>query len=839
MVARDQRNQFLTQSVPQFIANQNFGIHPTRLFKQIAKINDQMPDGGSGIKTADARAYLKALDPAKKAAYESLAKRINSINRSSQEILVKSGLEKQETIDAWNGAYSNYVPLHREDVDSGNVGTGKGYSIRGSASKRAMGSGRKVVDILANITMQRERNIVRAEKNRVSNALLGLAATNPNPDFWKVDQAPKKRFVEETAIYTVVDGQGAKVNEFTNMGEAEKFARSVPDSDIEQTWGERVNERVPPEFKSRDNVLLTRINGEDHYIIFNERNDRAMRMAQAMKNLDVDNLGRVLSVMGKATRYLASVNTQYNPVFGVINLIRDTQGALLNLSSTPLAGEQKRVLGYTVDALRGIYADIRAHRKGQTPSSNWAKLFEEFQKEGGQTGYRDQYANAEQRAEAVRDEIAQFKEGKAKQLTRGVFGWLSDYNETMENAVRLATYKAAKERGLSNQRAASLAKNITVNFNRKGQMATQVGALYAFFNASVQGTARLAETLFDANNGNLKGAKLSKAGKKIVYGGILLGSMQALLLAAAGFDDDEPPEFVRERNMILPVGDGKYLTLAMPLGFHVLPGVGRIATEFAMGGMKNPLKHVAALGNMLAETFNPVGNAGFSLQTLTPSVIDPLTALAENKDFTGKPIYKESFNAMNPTPGHTRAKDTATVWSKAISEAMNFITGGTEYKPGMFSPTPDQIDYLIGQATGGVGRELGKVAQVGESSMTGEELPLYKVPLVGRFVGDTKGQSGESSKFYDNVKQINAHELQYKGLIGDGRRAEAAEYLADNPAVRLIMAGNHAERAVQKLRGQKRDLMEQDADKESIAAVDGKITAVMRQFNERAKPLLQ
>jgi hypothetical protein len=220
-------------------------------------------------------------------------------------------------------------------------------------------------------------------------------------------------------------------------------------------------------------------------------------------------------------------------------------------------------------------------------------------------------------------------------------------------------------------------------------------------------------------------------------------------------------------------------------------------------------------------------------------VIDPLAALAENKDFTGKPIYKESFNAMNPTPGHTRAKDTATVWSKAISESLNFITGGTEYKPGMFSPTPDQIDYLIGQATGGVGRELGKVAQVGESSMTGEELPLYKVPLVGRFVGDTKGQAGESSKFYENVKQINAHELQYKGLIGDGRRAEAAEYLADNPAVRLIMAGNHAERAVQKLRAQKRDLIEQDANRSAIVAVDGQITAVMRQFNERANPLMQ
>ena len=45
------------------------------------------------------------------------------------------------------------------------------------------------------------------------------------------------------------------------------------------------------------------------------------------------------------------------------------------------------------------------------------------------------------------------------------------------------------------QQAASIAKNLTVNFNRKGQIATQAGALYAFFNAAIQGTTRLAQTL--------------------------------------------------------------------------------------------------------------------------------------------------------------------------------------------------------------------------------------------------------------------------------------------------------------------------------------------------------
>ncbi len=350
----------------------------------------------------------------------------------------------------------------------------------------------------------------------------------------------------------------------------------------------------------------------------------------------------------------------------------------------------------------------------------------------------------------------------------------------------------------------------------------------------MQGTARIAETLFEQRGGELKNVRLSKVGKKIVAGGIMLGSMQAMLLAAAGFDDDEPPEFIRERNLILPIGDGKYLTMAMPLGFHVIPGIGRIATEFVLSGGKDPIKRMASFASMFAESFNPVGSAGWSLQTITPSVVDPFAALAENRDFTGKEIYREDFNKLNPTPGHTRAKDTASIWSRAISEGLNFITGGSDYRPGLVSPSPDSIDYLIGQATGGVGREVSKLSQTIGAASTGEDLPLYKVPLVGRFVGDTQGKSGQSQRFYDNLRQINMHEAEYKGLMKDGKRDEAKAYLDENPAVRLMMAGNHAENVVRKLKGRKRDLVEAGADPDQVRAVEEQIADAMRTFNERA-----
>lgn len=776
---------------------------------QIAKVNPEMEDGGSGIATQDAIDYLESLPADKRKAYESLAKKVDAINKATRQTWVSYGIESQDTVTAMESAYQHYVPLMREDMDhSFGNGTGQGFSVKGNSSKRATGSNRAVVDILANMAQAREKAIIRGEKNRVSKALIGLAMLNPNSEFWKIDKPPTVR----------------TVNERTGL----------------------VEDRIDPSYKNRDNVIVARApdaSGKivEHSVIFNERDERAMRMAASLKNLDQDQISEVLSAASGITRYFASINTQYNPIFGVINLTRDVQGAMLNLSSTPLAGKQKAVLGHTLSALRGIYADIRDHRKGKTPSSQWAQLWEEFQKEGGQTGYRDMFKNAKDRAEALEQGLnpdwwQTTKWGKvltvggalnlpekvlADKAIKPMFEWLTDYNETMENSVRLAAYKVAKESGMSNQQAASLAKNLTVNFNRKGEIGRQVGSLYAFFNASVQGTARLAETL--------KGP----AGKRIVMGGILLGAMQAMMLAMAGMDDDEPPEFVRDRAIIIPTGDGKYISIPMPLGFNVLPNFGRIMTEFVLSGFKEPQKRIVHLLDVVADSFNPIGNAGISMQTIAPTVLDPMAALAENKDWTGKPIARNDFNSLNPTPGFTRAKDTASVLSKAIAEGMNWMTGGTDYKPGAFSPSPDQIDYLIGQLTGGVGREYLKAEQTVTSLFSGEELPTHKIPLVGRFYGDTTGQSSQGSAFYSNLKEINSHEAEINGRRKN--REDVAGYIRDNPESRLVIMANHAEREVGKLRKQKRMLIENDASPERIKLIEQRITATMKRLNDRVR----
>ena len=766
--------------------------HAKERNEQIARINLKMPDGGSGIKTADAVAYLAALPAAKRNAYTALARRVDAIIARTNQMLVSEGLEAQSTIDNWNRAYKNYVPLHREDMgDDGVGGTGQGYTVKGPASKRATGSTLPVENILANLALAREKTITRGAKNKVAQALVNLAIANPNKDFWSVDTPDKITFVGPAGL---------------------------------------VVEAIDPLWKTRDNVVLARMPGPNGSVIergvfFNKRNERAVRMASALKNLTTPEMGVVMGLFAKGTRYFSAINTQYNPIFGVVNIVRDAQQLMFNLTTTPIAGKQLTVAKNIIPALIGVIRDLRSDRKGRPARSAWAQTFEEFQKAGGQTGYRDMFVVAEERTKKIEAEIKQMQQGPLKTVPREFIkwagGWLSDYNNAMENATRLAAFKVARDNGVTTNRAASMAKNLTVNFNRKGSMSSQIGALYAFFNASMQGTARLVETL--------KGPK----GRMILAGGVLTGVLQAFALAMAGFDDDEPPEFVRQRSFIFPIGGKKYLTLPMPLGLNFLPNIGRVATELALSGGRDASDKMIDLGLLLFDTFSPVGGGSSAAQTAAPTLADPIVALLENKDWTGKPIERPDMNPLNPSPGHERAKEKASVWARAISEGINMMSGGTEYTPGRLSPTPDAVDYVLGQVTGGVGREISKAAATFEATTTGEDLPAHKIPLVGRFYGDATGQSKEGTAFYKNVIEINKHEREVKGREANDEDVEG--YFAKNPTAELVKEGSKAEREVSKLRKQRRELVKSGASKSEVQEIELEITDAMKEFNDLVK----
>jgi Large polyvalent protein associated domain 38/ddrB-like ParB superfamily domain/Large polyvalent protein-associated domain 1 len=745
----------------------------------------------SGMSDEEAKAFIDSLSPRKLAQMLALASRVDAMQAKTLDTLEDYGLMDKTTLNAWRKTYQHYVPLHRDEAhaDSDRHPTGQGFSIKGQAAKRRVGSGEAVTNILAHIAMQREAALTRGEKNHVVKKLYLMAAQNPDDEYWQIDAPPE--------IKTIDSRTG--------------FVRTM----------------VDPAYKHLPHVVMVRIGGNDQAIVFNEHNREAVRLAQAMKNLDIDDLHVVLGLAAKGTRWFASVNTQWSPVFGLINFARDVQAGLLNLSTTDLAGREKDVAKKIPAAMRAIYRE----RRGKTATNaQWTSLWDEFQEVGGTTGYRDMFADAKDRAKALTDDLQALERGEVSNAAHAVVDWLSDYNETMENSVRLAAYKVALDQGMSRERAASLAKNLTVNFNRKGRQAREIGALYAFFNAAIQGTARMAETL--------KGPM----GRRIIYGGVLLGAVNAMIGMAVmgGGDEDEPnpdrwdqvPEFIKERSIVIPLGREDYLAIPMPLGFHVFPNLGRLAVEFAMGGQDKTMgRQLGKLLQVLADAFNPLGGSQNLGQMVAPTVIDPVVALMQNRDWTGKPIYRENNNPLDPQPGHKMAKDSASTPSRAIAEAINKVTGGTEYRPGAWSPTPDQLDYVIGQLTGGLGRELLKVNQTLAATVTGDELPPYKVPLLGRLYGNTRGPAGQSEQFYANVKTLNEIENEIKGRYRNGQ--DAVAYRDSEPLSSLVPLANAMEGQVRKLREIRRNLTERKPEgyQERVREVDQRIGQAMERLN--------
>jgi len=798
----------------------------------VASRNSQMPDGGSGIFTQDAQDYLANLTKEEKANFEALAKEVDKIVRGTQDILVDQGLEKAETIETWNEKLPDYVPLQRDpdelDFVSTGSGLGRGYSSGGKFVKTATGSLKTVVDIIGNIALQRERAIVRSEKARVGRALYGLAITSPNPDFWMP--------VNPAAIKS----KKKLTQELINMGmtpaDAENIIQEPRVPRFDKQTGQVVYE-VNPAMRKADNVFSVRVNGEDRFIFFNPGDPRAKRMVEAMQNLDAQQLGDTLGKVAELTRTIAAMNTQYNPVFGAWNFARDVMGATVNLAGTPLEKKKLAVLAGVnpldgMPALRAVYRDLRGKEKNTPEMQSWIDLYEQYQKAGAQTGYREQFSRSKERATIVQREMEKLDRGNVRKVADSVFQWLSDYNDAMENAVRLSAFKVALEEGMSEDQAANLAKNLTVNFNRKGQKTIQRNALYAFYNASVQGTARMAELLITRTpDGNYQ---LSSHGKKIIVGGLMVGVAQAVLLSMAGFGEDEPPEFLKNKNLIIPTGGGNYLIIPTPMGLNVFPNVARTLTEFIMSDRKSVSKTAVKLFNVLLDTFNPLGASGLA-QTIAPTVLDPIIAIATNKDAFGRPIARED-RATNPTPGYMRSRENATALSKSLAYAINYMTGGGKYGIGAWSPTADQLDYLAGQYTGGVGRETMKAVRFVAAKAEGEETPSYSVPILGKLYGETSTPSAITDKFYKNVIMLAEHEGTLKRMRAE--HISTVEYRNEYPEVRLIQNANNLENEISKLNKNKRELLEKeqtDYIKARIKRIDEQKARMMKQFNDRVR----
>jgi hypothetical protein len=278
-----------------------------------------------------------------------------------------------------------------------------------------------------------------------------------------------------------------------------------------------------------------------------------------------------------------------------------------------------------------------------------------------------------------------------------------------------------------------------------------------------------------------------------------------------------------------------YFSLPIPLGFNTIPNISRILTQAMLSKNKNQgAKPLFNLSGMLVESLSPLGG-GPMLQILSPTAFDPFAAVMQNKNWQGRPIYREDFNSLDPTPAYLRAKAGTAPWLVSLSKFINelpVVSGGSEYRPGMLNWSPEAIDYIITQFTGGPGRELSRFSKMVGGLYTGEDVPSYEVPLVGKFIGSPGEESGVSAGFYRNLEELNGHQRELKGLRKDKPEA-VASYLAEFPEAKLAGTAEVIHRTVSDLNRRKRELVMQGAPREEVKALQDKITGMMKTLNSR------
>ncbi|EEF5708304.1 hypothetical protein GNM00_15940 [Salmonella enterica] len=798
----------------------------------IAKINPKMPDGGSGMTNAQAADIMdRVRRSGKQAQYDRLAGIVDDMLARRRELITEAGLEDKGTVDAWQKAYRYYVPLKGQDTDGVVLPrTGKGFVISGRESKQAMGRNSRAQSPSTQAMQDLTASLIRRRKNEVGNAFLKLVQDNPDRDYWQVftDDSPDttRRIVEKNDPVT---------------GETIRRVEEVP---------------VPMAIMS-DKYFTTRKDGKTYYIKLHDE-----RLMRAMKNMGPETGNVVIQTLARVNRFLSSVNTTFNPEFLVSNFIRDMQTAVMNLKAEQGRDDGKlngrdiamKTVRDSGIAMKAVYASLR-NKSLSGKGAQWQKTWKEFVEDGAKTGwFRMDDLNGQMKEMDRLVALAKGGwQGQGIQAWHSFFKLVEDGNNAVENALRLSAYKHARDAGLSRAQAASLAKNMTVNFNRRGEQGVLLNSLYMFANASIQGTANMMRSLAHLNGEGpllqrLRWKNLNMAQKVALVAtgaGYLIASLNR---AGAGQDDDgvnwydKVPDYVKEHNLVIMKSlfggkPGEYWSIPLPYGYNMFFLLGGTAE----GVIRGDLKATRAAGNIvggLLGAFNPLGSedsktlTGTLLKNATPTIFRPAMDLAMNENFMGTQIYRENFPGGTPKPESTLGRHSTPEAYRVFADWLNRTSGGSQYRSGAVDINPDIMKYWIDYVSGGMGRFAGKTIDAAAKSYNGTDIPSQQIPFLGKISGQVLPYD-DQQKMYDRIDELRQYDAELKTLRGADRTAFLNKYRGQISMNGVIHQTQHQLKNLRKQRDEIYSDPTLSAREQSqrVKAVELRMKAVTDRFN--------
>ncbi|OHC95542.1 MAG: hypothetical protein A2792_03360 [Sphingomonadales bacterium RIFCSPHIGHO2_01_FULL_65_20] len=742
-----------------------YARHAPERNAQIAKINPDMEGAGSGMTDTQAAAIMARIErDGKTPAMERLAARVDAIREATLDAQAEYGLISRERAAEMRATYKHYVPLRGfKEVDDADPAaatrinrSGGGINVRGPEGKRAFGRRSEADSPLAYLLLQAEGAIVRGETNRVAQEFVRLAESTPNPDFWEVQKVTT----------------GRRINPETGL--VESYVNTLlTQADAPYT-------------------VSAKIDGKERRVTLNRDNPAALRLADAMRRLTESQIDPITKYLGFVNRWLSAVNTRFSPEFVIPNLFRDLQSAAVNMQDVDVPGLSTATAKHYAGALKASMQG--AFGKGD---GDWRRWYDEFALAGAKTAYAQMTDVAQIKSGIEKDfALAASRAGKDKssllKLKRGgkaVIDLVENLNDGVENGVRLAAYRAAREAGLSEKKAASIAKNLTVNFNRRGQMGPLMNAAYLFYNASVQGNVRLMQAIYH-----------SKKARGIVAGIVVSGLMMEMLNVMLSADDDDGesfydkiPAFEKERNIIIMLPDGKdYVKIPLAYGLNAFWSIGRTAGEIGRRGGDRWQESAANLAATIIGAFNPIGFSfegrgvfESAVSLLMPTAFDPIVDLSQNKDFMGKPIRpEEKFGPQDPE-FRRYFKGVGENW-KALTDGLNDLTGGNKVEAGAISVSPEVLEYLANTVFGAAGGFFDRLASIPAKVATGE-ITANDVPLARKVTGE-KSPYQDRATFYERLGEVEAAVKRGNDLVEAEMTPELERFVEDNRRVLTLEA---------------------------------------------------
>lgn len=757
--------------------------------KWIANIRATMPDGGSGMTTADANQYLA--DAAASGLEPQLQKHSQKLRdwiQQTRDHMLAEGLITPDEYASWTHNMASYVPLRGMPegmVDSvRKSGVGQGFNVRGAESKTAMGRRSEAKQIIENIVADRTRAYIRAGKNEVDRTFLKFVLDNPSPNLWEVSAVENKPT-------TTVDANGDRIIE-----ERKKVI-------------------------SDDRTVTVKDGGKEISILVVDE-----KLREQLQNLHIDNTSTPIAALLFANRLLSRVYTSLNPVFALFtNPARDIQTAVFG------AIDELGFIG-AANLFKNMPAAVRESFAAEFDKGMSAD-YQLYRASGGKTGFFD-FKTVDDLSKEMKKLADQAEQGNLdpRKVGRVALDLVESIGGALENATRLASFKTAREMGKTVAEAAHISKNLTVNFNRKGAMTPALSAMFLFFNPAVQGTTRMLQAL--------KSPKV-----QATLGAAMTGiAMLALRNAAMGEDDDgipwwdKIPDEVKERNFVfvLPPGiesgeaipgskTGRYVKFPMPYGYNFFSTVANQTID-VWRNSKDP-RHGRGADKALVESFGAFMGSWVPMQELgtsvaqnradmgllgfVPDAFGPLAQNAMNVNPFGRPLSPEGDDFM-PDSSKYFAGQAGTVFQKT-AKALNSLTGGTDYKPGFIDITPGGVENLVRGYGGGPASFVTDIlnAFYVRQSLERPELDVRRLPFAKQVLGvidsetdRTEGYTNikEAETIVGRVKAAKKDAIKLGGRSGDLAAAAQEEMEAEHPAISSL--GRRIESTKKKLAKQRK-----------------------------------